>query len=221
MLAGANAAALALCLEPLTGDRASSYLGVLVDDLTLQGVTEPYRMLTARAEHRLALRSDNAVSRLGPTALQAGLLNQSQQQLVERHLEAKADAERSLATEATGRELGVNESDRQSLARWALREDVRAVVRRRLGDGAAASEALEDAVYAPYVERQDREVRTMRERDVQISAIFNFAAVPGLSNEMIERLSLARPETLSQASRLQGITPAALAALHFATARAA
>ena len=221
LLAGANAAAAALQIEPLTLERDSSYLGVLVDDLTLQGVTEPYRMLTARAEYRLSLRSDNAVSRLGPTALRLGLLGKTQEQLVETHLRLKEQAHRDLETVVSGSELGLDSTESGTLAKWALRDEARSAILARLGRSDPASEAVEDAVYAPYVTRQRAEVQARNDRDVAFPADLDFKSVPGLSTEMIERLSASRPETLDQAARLPGVTPAALAALHFTVARAA
>ena len=181
LVAGLNAAAHALEIEPVRFDRRTSYVGVMADDLTLQGVTEPYRMMTARAEYRLALRADNATTRLGEAALAAGCVSERRRRQIEAHLEAR------------------------SREQWAQTDEGRA-----------------DALYAPYIERQQREwERVQRDARVSLGAQFNYGSVPGLSHEMVERLSTARPETLDQASRLQGITPAALSALHVAAARAA
>ena len=181
LAAGLNAAAVAIGLEPVRFDRRSSYIGVMIDDLTLQGVSEPYRMMTARAEHRLHLRADNAVTRLGEAALAAAGLS-------ERRRAASLDHFASRGGPG-----------------WAETEEGQA-----------------DALYAPYVERQRREWEAVsRDTAVALGPGFDFAAVPGLSNEAIERLEAARPETLDQASRLAGITPAALAALHVAASRQA
>ena len=179
LAAGLNAAAVALDLEEVRFDRRTSYLGVMIDDLTLQGVTEPYRMMTARAEYRLSLRADNAVSRLGEAALAAGCLSDRRRRAVVDHLALRG-----------------------SFA-WAETEEGRA-----------------DALYAPYVQRQQREWDAVR-RDscVWIPAGFDYGRVPGLSNEMVERLGTARPETLDQASRIAGVTPAALSALFVAVSR--
>ena len=180
LAAGLNAAASALGIAAQRFDRRTSYIGVMIDDLTLQGVSEPYRMMTARAEHRLSLRADNATTRLGRDALALGVSAERREQ-IEGHLAA-----------------------RQSVA-WA-----------------ESAEGQADAMYAPYVERQDREWAALhRDRVIAIPAMLDFAAVPGLSNEAVERLRAARPETIDQASRIAGITPAALAALHFASVRRA
>jgi tRNA uridine 5-carboxymethylaminomethyl modification enzyme len=181
LAAGLNAAAHALEVDPFRFDRRTSYIGVMIDDLTLQGVSEPYRMMTARAEYRLYLRADNATSRLGEAALAANCLSP----------ERREEIERTLALRGT--------------AVWAETEEGQA-----------------DALYAPYIARQRREWDAMRRDSAVVLPLdLDFASVPGLSNEAVERLAAVRPETLDQASRISGITPAALAALHVAAARRA
>ena len=220
LLAGANAAAHALNLSPLLLDRSNSYLGVLVDDLVLQGVSEPYRMLTARAEYRLWLRADNAVTRLGEIAEAAGLLSPKRSAMVTAHTEAKRNAVRGLSRAVNSRELGVEGNERKSLGEWCLRPAAIGTVRSLLTDEPAQIEAVEDAMYAPYLARLHLEAqKRSRDGGVAIPAELAFAGVPGLASEMIERLDVARPQTLDQASRVPGITPAAMAALHFAILR--
>jgi tRNA uridine 5-carboxymethylaminomethyl modification enzyme len=181
LAAGLNAATLALELDEVRFDRRTSYIGVMIDDLTLQGVTEPYRMMTARAEYRLSLRGDNATSRLGEAALAANCLTDRRRAQIEGHL----------ALRSTDAWLGTEE-------------------------------ARSDALYAPYVARQQREWEVVqRDSRVWIPPALDFAAIPGLSNEMVERLATARPETLDQASRVPGVTPAALSALYVAASRRA
>jgi tRNA uridine 5-carboxymethylaminomethyl modification enzyme len=181
VVAGLNAAAVALELDEVRFDRRSSYIGVMVDDLTLQGVSEPYRMMTARAEHRLSLRADNATSRLGEQAIDSGCVSDLRRRHIEAHLAARGSAS------------------------WAETEEGRA-----------------DALYAPYVERQRREWEVVqRDSCTWIPAELDFASIPGLSSEMVERLAQASPETLDQASRIHGITPAALSALYVAASRRA
>jgi tRNA uridine 5-carboxymethylaminomethyl modification enzyme len=181
LVAGLNAAATALELDDVRFDRRTSYTGVMVDDLTLQGVSEPYRMMTARAEYRLSLRADNCTSRLGEAALAAGCVSDRRRAQINDHLAAR------------------------SCAGWSETEEGRA-----------------DALYAPYVARQQHEWEVVR-RDSRawIPNGLDYASVPGLSNEMVERLALARPETLDQASRVPGVTPAALSALYVAVSRRA
>ena len=181
LVAGLNAAAHALDLAPVTFDRCTSYIGVMVDDLTLQGVSEPYRMMTARAEYRLALRADNATARLGRAALDAGCVSARRREQIEAHFALRASPQ------------------------WAQTEE-----------GGA------DALYAPYLERQRREWEAVqRDARVSIPRALDFAAIPGISNEMAERLAAVRPETLDQASRIAGVTPAALSALYVAACRQA
>ena len=181
LAAGLNAAAHALGLVPHSFDRRSSYIGVMIDDLTLHGVSEPYRMMTARAEYRLHLRADNAVTRLGTDAIALGCLSERRRALIERHLESRARP-----------------------------------------DFIATNEGRADALYAPYLERQQREWQAIeRDRAIRIPDGFNFAGVPGLSNEALERLTAVRPASIDQASRIPGITPAALAAVHVALVRRA
>ena len=181
LVAGLNAAAAACQLPQVRFDRRTSYIGVMIDDLTLQGVSEPYRMMTARAEYRLSLRADNPTTRLGQDALEADCVSARRRRHIEEH--------------------------------WA----------RRTGSAWLESdEGKADALYAPYVERQQREwLAVQRDSRIWIAADFDYAAVPGLSTEMVERLSSARPETLDQASRVHGVTPAALSALYVAASRRA
>jgi len=181
LVAGLNAAAVALDKDEVRFDRRSSYMGVMIDDLTVQGVSEPYRMMTARAEYRLSLRADNAMSRLGDAALAADCLSGRRRRAIEEHLSLRSSPD------------------------WGT-----------TGEGRA------DALYAPYVARQEREWEVVqRDSHVWIPNSLDYTAIPGLSNEMVERLTTARPETLDQASRIPGVTPAALSALYVAASRRA
>jgi tRNA uridine 5-carboxymethylaminomethyl modification enzyme len=181
LAAGLNAASRALDLPEVRFDRRTSYIGVMIDDLTLQGVNEPYRMMTARAEYRLSLRADNATTRLGKAALAANCVSDRRRRQIEGHFE-----------------------------------------RRSSGEWLETGEARADALYAPYVQRQQREWEAVQcDARVRIPSDLDYAAVPGLSNEMVERLNATRPETLDQASRVHGVTPAALSALYVAASRRA
>jgi tRNA uridine 5-carboxymethylaminomethyl modification enzyme len=223
LVAGANAAAHALGLEPLILDRAESYIGVMIDDLVLQGVTEPYRMLTARAEFRLALRADNAATRLTGRGLALGLVGAERATWFRGRAAARAEAERAFArTHRADAVLALDGADGTSrtLADWCRFDEV--TVERLLAlepalanhDVTLIEEMFEDARYAPYLERQAAAVRDLRANDaVTIPVDFDFHDIGGLSAEMVERLGAARPETLGAAARVRGVTPAALAAL--------
>ena len=222
LVAGLNAAALARGLEPAVLDRASSYLGVMIDDLVLQGVTEPYRMLTARAEFRLHLRADNAETRLGPRARALGCVGPERSQA-----QVQREAERSsllsaLETQVTAAEIAARggplaaDGGRRSAFDWLRFANVSLdqVAPDVTGDAAVLAEIVEDARYAPYLARQTQEIAMLRRDDaLRLAADLDYAAIPGLSAEMVERLKAARPETLGAAGRVRGVTPAALSAI--------
>lgn len=226
LVAGMNAAAQALGTPPAPLDRANSYMAVMIDDLTLHGVSEPYRMLTARAEYRLRLRANNATSRLTPLAIEAGCVGHARRQWF-----ARRQAERERAEAALSREVGAGEllaaglTVKLDAGRLTLREWLRfdavtwSDLHPWLGDdapaaGEVADELAEDAAYAPYLARQESELRDLRASEaVTLGDDFPFADIPGLSREMVERLTVARPATLAAAGRVPGVTPAALAVL--------
>ena len=226
LVAGMHAAASVLGRDPPAIDRANSYMAVMIDDLTLHGVTEPYRMLTARAEYRLRLRSNNAGSRLTPLALQIGAVGAERAEWFARR---EADLERidaALDSAATSKELASAglpvrvDAGRLSLREWlrfggvGLKDLVPWLDEELPEDAELLAEIEEDAAYAPYLERQDSELRDLRAGEaLPLGDEFPYAAIPGLSREMVERLSAARPATLAAAGRVPGITPAALAAL--------
>ena len=233
LVAGLNAAAEACDLEPCVLDRASSYTGVMIDDLVLQGVTEPYRMLTARAEFRLSLRADNAETRLGETAARLGCLGSERMAHQRRRAGERSHVRQLLAVERTASDLArmgaqvAQDGSRRTLYDWlrmpsvtlgVVAPDVFTVA----GD-AVLNEIVEDARYAPYLERQAEEVTRMRrEEAVPLPDGLDYAAIPGLSNEMIDRLTVAQPASLGAASRVRGVTPAALSAIYlYAQRRAA
>lgn len=223
LVAGLNAAAHACAMAPMILDRASSYTGVMIDDLILQGVTEPYRMLTARAEYRLSLRADNAETRLGPIARASGCLSaeraahQADRMRQREQLREELSAMRTAADLARHGASVAQDGSRRTAYEWLRFETVslNQVMNGMVDvEPAVIAETLEDARYAPYVERQADEVARLRaDEAIMLPSDLAYATVPGLSQEMIDRLSLARPASLAAASRIRGITPAALSAV--------
>ena len=227
LLAGANAA-LASRGETLTFGRDEAYAGVLVDDLTTQGADEPYRMMTSRAEHRMLLREDNADDRVMPRGHALGLVSDERMTL---HLVRQRAVDAELARLASSM-LYPNEATQARLASLGLvpikkptshaellrRPEVDyATLRAAFGgtDDATVAERVETQVkYAGYLSRQDAEVEKLRHMDtLAIGADVIFEDVSGLSNEVREKLARVRPTSLGQASRISGVTPAALSLL--------
>jgi tRNA uridine 5-carboxymethylaminomethyl modification enzyme len=226
LVAGLNAAAWVGNKPSVLLDRSESYIGVMVDDLTLQGVTEPYRMLTARAEYRLRLRADNAETRLSEVADGAECLSAERAAHVKRRRLARDRVEQLLAAEFRAADLKAvgavvrDDGVKRRLSDWLRFPELDSATLSRLVPalaecaGTAVDEAIEDHRYAPYLDRQKAEISRLRaDEAVRIPPNVDYAAIPGLSVEMIERLSSARPASLGAASRLRGVTPAALAAI--------
>jgi len=227
LAAGINAAAYATGDAPIFFDRATSYIGVMIDDLTLHGVTEPYRMLTARAEYRLRLRADNAGTRLTGWAVGHGLVGPERR---EHHRRCETQRERlvmalqeritsSAEIAASGAPI-VADGARRSLYDWLRFTDVGfehvASLLSSVGDAPSdvLAEVLQDARYAPYLARQDLELDRIRaDAAITLERIADYRSISGLSNEMVERLNKAMPTDLAAAGRIRGITPAALAAI--------
>lgn len=226
LVAGMHAAGAVLGREPVPLDRGNSYIAVMIDDLTLHGVSEPYRMLTARAEYRLRLRANNAATRLTGLGVAAGVIGPERAAWFNRRARERVAWEDALAIKVSGRELAAagaavrEDTPPRSLGEWLSHAEVTlAALSAWLPDDLVAGseigeELAEDAHYAPYLARQEGELRDMRESaHVALPVDFPYHAVPGLSNEMVERLSAACPADLAAAARVRGITPAALTAL--------
>jgi tRNA uridine 5-carboxymethylaminomethyl modification enzyme len=226
LVAGVNAAAQVARRSPVIFDRSESYIGVMIDDLTLQGVTEPYRMLTARAEYRLRLRADNADARLTAHAIAAGCVSAGRRSHFEASRRERNRIEQLLTINVSGAYLnasGVAVRDdgvKRCLSEWLRfpELDLEGLLRLapELRDCAPGQveEAVQDHRYAPYIARQQSEVARLKaDEAVLLPADLDYSQIAGLSNEMVERLSLARPSSLGAASRIRGITPAALAAI--------
>ncbi|HPV67680.1 MAG TPA: tRNA uridine-5-carboxymethylaminomethyl(34) synthesis enzyme MnmG, partial [Sphingorhabdus lacus] len=227
LIAGMGAASRLLGREMPALDRSNSYLAVMVDDLILQGVTEPYRMLTARAEYRLRLRADNASTRLTPLALQSGCVSEERALWFNQRLWEKQALEADFAQQYSADQLlrkGLDvkrDAGRMSLYEWLRFPSV--TVRHLLsvsretaweGDATLLDEIEQDGRYAPYIDRQENEIRDIAANEkVLLPEWIDYRAIAGLSNEMVERLDAARPENLAAAARVRGVTPAALVAI--------
>ncbi len=230
LVAGINAARVARDGEPFTLDRKESYIGILIDDLICQGVDEPYRMFTSRAEFRLLLRIDNADRRLMPKAYELGLLDPETYARFERKWERMDAAEaylkgHHLSTEIPiHRELAVDYGLEAgtSLEQIAKRPEFSTASLLQLLDAAGlplegeALEAVHNSLrYEGYIAKQLRDLeRVRRSAGRRIPEDLDYAKVEGLSREMVERLNRVRPLTLEQAARVRGVTPAAVAMLN-------
>lgn len=228
LLAGVNAALQVKEQDSWTPKRHEAYLGVLVDDLITSGTKEPYRMFTSRAEHRLLLREDNADERLTPIAHQLGLIDETRWRAFNDKQEAIAkESARLKAIWATpdnvfGQAFSTHTGERLSKESTLLDllkrpnvafEDIRAI-----SDSDVAStigEQIEIAVkYAGYIDRQSEEIAQMKRlENTPLPMDFDYQAVSGLSNEIVQKLSHIRPATLAQAGRISGVTPAAITLL--------
>ncbi|QIG78545.1 tRNA uridine-5-carboxymethylaminomethyl(34) synthesis enzyme MnmG [Stakelama tenebrarum] len=228
LIAGLNAAAHACDLAPVILDRDSSYLGVMIDDLVLQGITEPYRMLTARAEYRLRLRADNAETRLTPIADTLECLGAERRERFASRVSARQQLERMFDIELTASQLRARglsvaqDGARRSAAAWLRFPGIapRDLVPDCVAPADVLAEFVDDARYAPYLERQESEIDAQRANDrIPLPSDIEYSRISGLSNEMIERLSKARPATLGEAGRIRGITPAAISAIYLHSKR--
>lgn len=224
LVAGLNAARQSTGQGAVTFTRTDSYIGVMVDDLVTRGVSEPYRMFTSRAEFRLSLRADNADQRLTAKGIEIGCvsedrrrafedkmlrLNTARTQLDALSLTPKRIAEVGIVVNADGTRrngmevLGFPNVSFEDLV--PLEESLAQV------DAETRAQLERDALYASYIKRQAQDVEAMRRDEAQkLPADFPYGALEGLSNELKGKLSAARPETLAQAARIDGMTPAAL-----------
>lgn len=227
LVAGLNAAHWALDRPSEVFSRTTSYIGVMVDDLTTRGVTEPYRMFTSRAEYRLSLRADNADQRLTPLGLNLGVICESRRTSFEEKMESMEKG-RSLLNSGTFTPQQLSDGGipiSQDGQRRTL-DQILAFPKVSIGDldvfeaglaelDTGTRQQLErEALYANYIDRQQRDIEALQKDEQQsIPSDFDFRDVEGLSNELKSKFTASRPETLAQAARVDGATPAALALL--------
>ena len=224
LVAGLNAAAQAQDRDPIKFSRTESYIGVMLDDLTTRGVSEPYRMFTSRAEFRLSLRADNADQRLTPKAIELGTVSDGRRCTYDDKMARLVAGREKLDSVSFSpnqlRSIGINvnqdgarRSGFQMLSFKDVGLETLAQLDEDLGnlDVETGAQLEREALYANYLERQARDVEILKKDEaVEIPAGFDFSALQGLSNELKAKLSRTRPETIAQAGRIDGMTPAAL-----------
>ena len=224
VVAGLNAALSVLRREPIIFSRTNSYIGVMIDDLTTRGVTEPYRMFTSRAEFRLSLRADNADQRLTAQGIALGCVSKTRAEAFNRKVQDLGECRRLLTArtftpkEASAAGIAINKDGQRRTGFQLLSfPDVTFSQIRQLDDELVgvsddiSDQVSKDALYANYIKRQENDVALLRKDEGErIPASFDYSVIEGLSNELKSKLIAAKPESLAQASRIDGMTPAAL-----------
>ncbi|MEM6891192.1 MAG: tRNA uridine-5-carboxymethylaminomethyl(34) synthesis enzyme MnmG [Pseudomonadota bacterium] len=224
LVAGLNAARYSQSCEPIRFQRDTSYTGVMIDDLTTRGVTEPYRMFTSRAEFRLSLRADNADQRLTQLGIDIGCVDQARagvfaekvrqlsagRKLIETHKFApKAAASIGVKIASDGKPR--SGAELLAFDGVGFEHLVQLLPEARDIDAEIQTQLKRDAIYAQYLDRQKRDIENLRRDEAyEIPQDFDFAGIVGLSNELRSKLAASKPETLRQAGRVEGMTPAAL-----------
>jgi tRNA uridine 5-carboxymethylaminomethyl modification enzyme len=223
LVAGINAVKAQRGEEPVIFSRRSSYIGVLIDDLTTRGVNEPYRMFTSRAEYRLSLRADNADQRLTQLGMDLGLVSGVRREAFLRKMdslsELQAVTKENIFTPKELRVAGFDvKEDGQKRSAFELLSfpsvsfgDLeRLNIDTRRWDVKVVEQVCNDARYATYLERQRREAESLeKDEEIRIPFDIGYDTLPGLSNELRQKLAAAKPESIGQAMRIEGMTPAA------------
>jgi len=207
LIAGINAACKVLGRDPVVLPRSESYIGIMIDDLITKGTDEPYRMFTSRAEYRLHLRIDNADERLTPIAESIRLASEKRKRIFASKREQVARLVSALRNSPKAAWLRRPEARIGELGEW-LREAV--------GEdpcNAALMTAETEIKYEGYMLQQRRQLERLQSSDKEIPRTLSFASIPGISREVSDKLSRVRPATLTQAARIPGVTPAAVAIL--------
>ena len=213
-------------MAPLILARSEGYIGILIDDLVSKGADEPYRMFTSRAEFRLHLRIDNADERLTPAGRRLGLVSDDRWRRFETRQQQKArviELLERVRTSALPEVVGLRAAtDNPTLMVWLRRPEAKIVQLERWISGQIGSTPLggvlttieTESKYAGYIAQQGRQIRQLEDSEGgHIPVDFSFDRIPGLSNEVQQKLSRVRPTTLGQAGRIPGVTPAAVAVL--------
>lgn len=227
IVAGLNAAAISLKKAPIYFSRSESYIGVMIDDLVTKGVSEPYRMFTSRAEFRLSLRADNADQRLTPIGIEIGCIGENRRKMFLKKAEMLSKGKSILQERAfsaqeaavAGIKLSNDGVRRDGFQMLSLPDVTFDQVSELIPavdelDEEVSEQLCCDALYSNYVERQRRDVEALkRDEDLKIEKSLDYNRIDGLSNELRQKLLKRRPENILQASRVEGMTPAALTLL--------
>jgi tRNA uridine 5-carboxymethylaminomethyl modification enzyme len=226
LVAGINAVCKLRGGDPMVIGRTEGYTGILIDDLVSKGADEPYRMFTSRAEFRLHLRIDNADERLTPIGRRAGLVTDERWQVYETKQRQRRLFAAMLGEQRVDPELfpglGLSAEDRPRLIDWLRRPESRVLALAAWLEQTSGERPVQgvlttietEARYAGYIAQQERQVARLKDAERRrIPGAFVYAGVPGLSREVQQKLERVRPETLGQAGRVPGVTPAAIAVL--------